>query len=190
MVRLLDIINVIDIESTCWNGKTPDGQVSEIIEIGICTFDVNNLEPLEKHSIIVRPTRSRISKFCTELTTLTQEDVDKGISFSDACDILKNRFTSGRRIWGSYGDYDRKMFIRQCKEMGIPYPLNDTHLNIKTLFAVSNGLKREIGMSGALKILEIPLEGIHHRGVDDAWNIAVILGKILKGARKDLEKVL
>ena len=122
MVRLLDTINVIDVESTCWEGKPPTGQVSEIIEIGICTFDVKSLEPRDKQAILVKPTRSTVSRFCTELTTLTQEEVDKGVSFSEACDILREEFQSHRRLWGSYGDYDRKMFERQCREMRVSYP--------------------------------------------------------------------
>jgi inhibitor of KinA sporulation pathway (predicted exonuclease) len=184
LVKLLDTINIIDVESTCWEGKAPTGQTSEIIEIGICTFDVLTLEPLEKRAILVKPTRSEVSEFCTELTTLTQEEVEHGVSFSKACEILKDEYLSRMRLWGSYGDYDRKMFQRQCREMNVSYPMGHTHLNIKNLFAISRGLEREIGIGGALRKLHIPLVGTHHRGVDDAWNIAVILGHILKGARR------
>ncbi len=183
LVRLLDTINVIDVESTCWEGKAPTGQTSEIIEIGICTFDVLTLEPVEKRAILVKPMRSTVSEFCTELTTLTQEQVDQGVSYSEACDILREDYLSNMRLWGSYGDYDRKMFERQCREMNVKYPLGSTHLNIKNLFAISRGLEREIGMGSALKKLQIPLVGTHHRGVDDSWNIALILGHILKNAR-------
>lgn len=35
-------------------------------------------------------------------------------------------------------------------------------------------------MKGALHILDLPLEGTHHRGVDDAKNIAKILYWCLK----------
>jgi hypothetical protein len=41
MVRQLDQILVIDVESTCWQGKTPAGQVSGIIEIGVCPVDTS-----------------------------------------------------------------------------------------------------------------------------------------------------
>ena len=40
-------------------------------------------------------------------------------------------------------------------------------------------LKYEIGMAKALELLELPLMGVHHRGIDDAWNIASILSKLL-----------
>jgi len=34
-------------------------------------------------------------------------------------------------------------------------------------------------MKEALRILHIPLEGTHHRGIDDARNIAKIVKKIM-----------
>lgn len=186
MVKLLNTINIIDIESTCWKGKTPENQDSDIIEIGLCEFDVATLKPRKKHSIIIKPARSRVSKFCTELTTLTQDDVDKGVSFKEACEILKDKFFSTRRLWGSYGDYDKKMFERQCRDLRVSYPLGFTHVNIKTLLAITMGLEREIGMGVAMKMLDLPIEGTHHRGIDDAWNIGTILANILKGGRDNL----
>ncbi|SDM91635.1 hypothetical protein SAMN05421820_105374 [Pedobacter steynii] len=53
------------------------------------------------------------------------------------------------------------------------------HINVKTLFALKKKLSHEKGISAALSLLKIPLEGTHHRGVDDANNIAKILNWIL-----------
>jgi inhibitor of KinA sporulation pathway (predicted exonuclease) len=63
----------------------------------------------------------------------------------------------------------------QCRIHNIKFPLSQNHINVKTLFAEKKGLKRNTGMSGALQILSISLEGTHHRGIDDAKNIAKIL---------------
>jgi hypothetical protein len=38
-------------------------------------------------------------------------------------------------------------------------------------------------MVEALRIMQLPLEGTHHRGGDDAWNIAGILSELLKHFR-------
>ena len=59
----------------------------------------------------------------------------------------------------------------------------DLEINVKTLFAITRSLRREVGMSKALQILGMPLEGTHHRGGDDAWNIAGILCDILGRCR-------
>jgi inhibitor of KinA sporulation pathway (predicted exonuclease) len=183
MSRKLDAIIVVDVESTCWKSKAPPGEESEIIEIGICLLDIATATPVEKESILVKPERSRVSDFCTELTTLTQEQVDKGISFAEACEVLKSKYESGQRVWASYGDYDRNMFEKQTLSRGIKYPFSPKHINVKTLLAVALNWQREVGMARALQTLEIPLEGTHHRGGDDAWNIAKILGSLFLQAR-------
>ena len=184
MAKKLEQILVIDIESTCWQGNPPSGQESEIIEIGICTLDIASGERGEKRSILVKPERSKVSDFCTQLTTLTQEQVDKGVDFANACSILRNKYASKDKVWASYGDYDRRQFEKQCQARKVSYPFGTSHINVKTLFAVIHAFPEEIGMAEALELLGIPLEGIHHRGIDDAWNIAAILSELLLQRRE------
>ncbi len=179
MARKLDRIVVIDVESTCWEGAPPDGEESEIIEIGVCTLDVASAQRAGREDILVRPARSRVSPFCTSLTTLTQEQVDAGVPFAETCAHLQRAYGTRDRVWASYGDYDRRQFERQCAAFGVPYPFGPGHLNVKTLFALVHALPREVGMDGALELLHLPLEGTHHRAGDDAWNIARILATLL-----------
>ncbi|HEY9649490.1 MAG TPA: 3'-5' exonuclease [Coleofasciculaceae cyanobacterium] len=186
MAKRLDQILVIDIESTCWETAIPDGQKSEIIEIGICTLDIASGQRLGKDGILVKPEQSQVSEFCTQLTTLTQEQVEGGIPFDQACSLLKKNYLSKERVWASYGDYDRRQFERQCQSLNISYPFGTRHLNVKTLLAMIYALPQEVGMEKALELLNLPLEGTHHRGVDDAWNIAGILSKLLLRARGEI----
>ena len=184
MSTKLDTILVVDIEATCWNGKIPAGQESEIIEIGISSLDIATGQPLEKDSILVKPTRSTVSNFCTQLTTLTQEQVNQGITFDEACRILKKKYRASERVWASYGEYDRNQFTKQCQSFGLKYPFGPRHINVKNLLAIMYALPKEVGMSRALEILNLPLEGTHHRGGDDAWNIAKILSHLILSSRK------
>lgn len=179
MAKRLDQILVIDLECTCWESDPPAGQTGEIIEIGACLLDVKTLARSAKESILVRPTRSCVSPFCTRLTSLTQEQVDGGIPFEQACSRLYKEYQSGDRTWASYGDFDRRQFERQCQETGVRYPFSKTHLNIKNLLALALNEPYELGMDRALARLDLPLEGTHHRGVDDAWNIAALLAWLL-----------
>ena len=181
--KLLDQIIVVDLESTCWEDAPPPDERSEIIEIGVCVLDIASGERLEQEGILVRPQHSHISEYCNHLTTLTQSMVDSGISFAESCEMLEKKYLSRRRVWASYGDYDRKMMARQCGEMDVPYPFGDTHINIKNILAFSLGLSKEVGLDQALALLNMPLVGTHHRGVDDAWNMAGILSRILLHAR-------
>ncbi len=183
MAKRLDRIVVVDLESTCWEGNPPAGQENEIIEVGVCTLVVHTGERADRASILVKPERSQVSEFCTKLTTLTQADVDAGIGFREACQRLQKQYATKDRVFASYGDYDRRQFERQCTARGVAYPFGPTHLNVKNLFALHHRLEHEVGMDGALRMIGLPLEGTHHRGGDDAWNIAAILGRLLGGAR-------
>ncbi|UGT67229.1 exonuclease domain-containing protein [Nocardia gipuzkoensis] len=166
------LLNVVDVEATCWAGKVPAGAVSEIIEIGSTVVDLDAGERIAKHRILVRPARSTVSEFCTELTGLTQAEADTGMEFIDACRLLAREHSAGLRPWASWGDYDRKQFERQCAATGVEYPFGQRHTNAKQLFSEAYGLNRRPGMAGALDIAGLPLEGRHHCGADDAWNIA------------------
>jgi inhibitor of KinA sporulation pathway (predicted exonuclease) len=186
MARLLDKnVLVIDVESTCWEPPEVQGdkEISEIIEIGIAVVNIDSLKVIENNSIIIRPQRSKISKFCTKLTTLTQELVDQGTTYQSAMAFLRKNYNSENRTFISWGDYDRKMFDRNCKDYGVKYPFGPRHMNLKNSFTMLHGLDREPGMDQALDHLGMKLEGTHHRGNWDALNIANIFIHTLKKFR-------
>lgn len=174
-------IIVVDLEATCWRENLPEQRKnSEIIEIGICLLDTKSGEITKNEGLLIKPDHSEVSEFCEELTTISQRMIDeKGISLKLAIDRLKNEYNSKHLVWASYGAYDLNMFKRQCKSKNIDYPFGSDHLNVKEVFKKSLGIKKNVGMKKALNILKIKLEGTHHRGVDDARNIAKILYKCL-----------
>lgn len=113
--------------------------------------------------------------------------VEQGQSFAKTCLRLRKNYLTKQRVWASYGDYDRRMFEQQCTARNIPYPFGTTHLNVKSLFALMMGLPHEVGLKEALERLNLPLEGQHHRGHDDAWNTAQILATLLIPIRAMLQ---
>lgn len=179
MGKRLDKIIVVDVESTCWQSSPPAGQESEIIEIGVCLLDRESGQRQEKRSILVQPQRSTVSHFCTQLTTLTPADVAGGLPFSQAVAILRDEYGAGERVWASYGDYDRRQFLKQCQSCHIPYPFGPTHINVKNLFALLKALPTERSLAEALEYMGWEMEGTYHRGADDAWNIARLLADLI-----------
>ncbi|MEV7214441.1 3'-5' exonuclease [Kitasatospora cineracea] len=169
------LLNVVDVEATCWDGQPPPGQVSEIIEVGLTVVDLGSLERVARHRILVRPRRSAVSAFCTRLTGLTGPEVDTGLPFPDACRLLAAEHGAGERPWASWGDYDREQFTRQCRATGTAYPFSHRHTNAKAAFTDARGLRKRPGMAQALELAGLPLEGRHHSGADDAWNIAALV---------------
>lgn len=180
--RKLDKIIFIDLEATCWDNEEEQGaQISEIIEIGACTLNVRTGAVEKKRSYLVRPRLSTISKFCTELTTITPEMIQRdGIPFVDAINKLKKDFGPSQRTWASWGAYDKNEIERECRRHSIPYPMGRNHINAKNLYALKHNLSKELGMIAALKHAGIEHEGTQHRGDDDAWNCAKLLWTVLK----------
>ena len=179
MKRLFDIINVVDVEATCWTTNNPNN-VMEIIEIGITPYTVATGKIGQKESILVRNDYSEISQFCTELTGHTQADIDaKGIPFKDACDILVNKYGSVSRAWASFGDYDRDQFQKDCRKKGVKYPFGPSHMNVKVLFALKHKETRAYGLPKTLERIGEKIDGRHHNGADDSYNIAKVLKHLL-----------
>lgn len=171
---------VIDVEATCWEKKKPKGQHNDVIEYGLAVLDLASGELTANEGILVQPTTSEISSFCTQLTTITPAMVNQeGQSFSEASAYLTEKYQAKQYIWASYGAYDFNQIHRQCQREGVPFPLSGQHLNVKALFALQQQSPRPVGMAEALRLLQIPLEGTHHRGIDDARNIAKILQRLL-----------
>lgn len=185
MTKNIDTIYIVDLECTCWPTRDEQGtNRSEIIEVGICEFHFRDNVIDAPYSLLVKNTISPISLFCTELTGLNQQILDReGRSFENVIDTLINRFKTKNAVWASYGDFDREMFRKQLSYpefQDLEYPFSKTHINVKNLVAYRKGFYSEVGMAKALEELKIPLQGRHHRGSDDAYNIAKILQWCLK----------
>lgn len=175
------IYNVVDIESTCWENQLP-GQRSEIIQIGICQYDSHRDTISKPVSIYVVPQYSdELSDFCVNLTGLTMELLlESGVLREDAFSRLKEEFKSQTRPWVSWGAYDRRKFTEEAAWDGEKSPMCEQHLNLKVMYSVlSRG--KPLGMDKAMANLGMNLEGRHHDGADDAYNIARILQRLVKG---------
>lgn len=181
-MKTTENILIVDLEATCWDSRPPRGQESEIIEIGVCIMNAKTGKISKNEGILVKPQYSKVSPFCTELTTLTQSILDsEGVILEDAFDILRAEYDSEDLTWASYGNYDLNMLQNQARRFYADYPMSDDHINVKTLFGeLHPTIRKSVGMSRALGELGFTLEGTHHRGVDDAKNIARILHWCLK----------
>lgn len=178
-----DKLIVLDLEATCDNPK-PSWE-SEIIEIGVCLLDVKTLEISEAMGIMVKPEMSPITPFCTSLTTITPEMIAKeGMHLSEAMEILKREYKIDQRNWASWGDYDRKQLTKECSKKQIEWPgHSSTHLNIKQILGIEHGWGAGLGLDKALQCFNMELLGTHHRGKDDAVNIARIYAASIKKIR-------
>ena len=172
---------IIDLEATCSDTKQISRREMEIIEIGAVMVEAKNLNIVSEFQTFIKPVRNPIlTNFCIQLTSITQEQVDNAPSYQEAiADFKQWLYQYSDFIFGSWGDYDRKQFQQDSKFHQLPYPISSGHINLKKLFSSNQRLKQRYGMAQALKIAEIELLGTHHRGIDDAKNIARLMPYIL-----------
>lgn len=165
---------VVDLEATCDERHFPRDQM-ETIEVGAVLVDPDTLEPMDEFVTFVKPVvRPWLTAFCTQLTSITQADVDAAPVFSQAMQDWA-AWLPGPAVFGSWGAYDKLQLLQDARRHGVDLPVDtERHLNLKAEFAKATGMRR-CGMARALERAGLPLVGTHHRGIDDARNIARLL---------------
>jgi len=172
---------VLDLEATCWNDdKLRDKYQSEIIEIGAVKIN-DKLEIIDEYDRYIKPKLNPVlSDFCKELTTIKQEDIDIASGFYEVISDFKNWIHSHNTNINynlcSWGFYDKKQLVQDCTLHNLPIKWLDKHISVKHQFCKNRRIKH-VGMLTALRMLNLKHDGTHHRGIDDAKNIANIFIK-------------
>lgn len=166
---------ICDLEATCWADARRLERM-EIIEIGAVKLAAAGGPVLGEFSAFVRPLlQPTLSDYCRELTAITQADVDN----ADLFPVVLERFLAwmGEPPLGfcSWGQYDLNQLRQDCDRHNLDFPNHFAHhLNVKNVWAKWQGVKPR-GLARALRLMGMELEGRHHRGMDDARNIARIV---------------
>lgn len=175
-------ILVIDLEATCSDDESIPAEEMEIIEIGAC-WATHSGAVLHRFQHFVKPlVRPTLTTFCKSLTGITQMDIEQAPLFPVAAMALAEfaaTETNPDAIWMSWGAYDMKQIARDAARHGINSPLSIPHQNAKRMFAKAQRIGKEVGMAKACALVGRPLQGQHHRGLDDAVNIAGLIPWIL-----------
>lgn len=174
---IIDQTIIIDVESTCEKNK--EGFTNEIIEIGMADSMGRGIP-----SIFIKPQHSKVTSFCTSLTTLTHEEIEeKGLLPQEAYRKLES-IVSKYNKWASYGYYDKEMFDKMNKLYGVRLQLPE-HINVRLLFAQkvlgsNDPQKAPKNPKDALEMMGEKFHGVNHRGEDDAINIANLYNLLIK----------
>lgn len=180
---------VVDLEATCWYPRKDSGnQEQEIIAVGAARLELEGRDyrvtPLE--CVYVQPQESTISDFCTQLTGITQEFLDKnGTDLMDAMERIREHL-KGPGVsysWASFGLDDKLFLQKQCARFGVPFPFSQHHYDIQGLLQVIRG-DRKMGLSKSLSSFGLNFEGTHHNAMDDAVNAARVFGELVKRYRR------
>jgi inhibitor of KinA sporulation pathway (predicted exonuclease) len=182
---MFDYYLVIDFEATCCDqGSVPREQM-EIIEIGAVMVDAHTLQAVDEFQSFIRPVRhTQLTAFCTELTSISQAEVEAAPGFGEFTEQFKPwLYRYANFVFCSWGDYDLKQLRQDCAFHQLPNPISAPHWNVKRMFTEQQHLKKRPGLGPAIKLAGLTFSGTAHRGIDDARNIARLLPWIVGQAR-------
>lgn len=183
-----DHLVVLDFEATCQPGEPPRPQ--EVIEFPSVLVSLETGAVTDSFETFVRPVHHPVlHAFCTELTTIRQEDVAGAPTFPEALarhrawleghGLARDEASSDRFLIVTCGDWDLgTMLPGQCAASSIAITslprAYRRWCNVKKVFGAAFGRDKGFGMPTMLEALGLELVGTHHRGIDDCRNIARI----------------
>ncbi len=151
-----------------------------IIEIGAVCMDMRTGFIVSEFRTYVDP-KEVIDPFITQLTDITQQDVDGEPSIEAALTSLwefmhANNCHKDVAAWGS----DWYYIFNECKKHGIQYE-HPRHLDIKSMANVLRcafpNSKSKGGLMPTLQLFGLDFIGKQHHAIDDAKNTALLLNK-------------
>ena len=171
---------IYDLEATCWRSRAPK-QV-EVIEIG--AVKVNEaLAIIDEFCVFIKPTlHPKISAFCTELTSITQYDIDRAPPFDEAAEAFEDWISPKdvRTVLMSWGEFDKRQLLSDGKLHDIDLHYLRYHACLQRHYSNWKGSKNQIGLKSALELEGLSYSGTQHRAIDDARNMARLFQAVAK----------
>ncbi|KAG7222564.1 hypothetical protein INR49_016161 [Caranx melampygus] len=201
--QIFSYLIVIDFESTCWQEKNNYSQ--EIIEFPAVLLNTSTGEVESEFHTYVQPQEHPIlSKFCTELTGITQVQVEAGIPLqiclSRFCRWLQNLQDEKGVVFPNrqqrcsapppsqklctfltWSDWDLGVCLQyECKRKQLHKPdVLNSWIDLRSTYRLFYNRKPK-GLNGALQDLGIQFSGREHSGLDDSRNTAQLAARMMR----------
>ncbi|KAE8300469.1 ERI1 exoribonuclease 2 [Larimichthys crocea] len=194
---------VIDFESTCWREK--NNYTQEIIEFPAVLLNTSTGEVESEFHTYVQPQEHPVlSEFCTELTGITQMQVEAGIPlqiclsrFSRWLQNLQlnmgvvfpnrqqtfNASSASQKLctFLTWSDWDLGVCLQyECKRKQLHKPdVLNSWIDLRCTYRLFYDRKPK-GLNGALQDLGIQFSGREHSGLDDSRNTAQLAARMMR----------
>lgn len=215
LVQPFRYLAVLDFEATC-DDHSKNGSASErftpqeVIEFPIVLIDTSNGTTIDTFHAYVRPMiHPRLTPFCTELTGITQEQVDHAEPFEQVWKEV-HRFLKKHQLltndekdedsstsvahpftFVTCGDWDLQRMLGQQLSITFPPTRDNNNVTPPSHFSSWVNLKLAFndfyrpkvdarGMTDLLMKLNLPMEGRHHSGMDDTKNLARVCQRMIQ----------
>lgn len=201
---MTDYVCILDFEALCWEDKRFPNEIIEFPSV-LLKWEENQLHDISKKKkytirevariqLFVKPAVNPfVSDFCTELTGITQKQVDDGIDLKSAIEThlnwIKNIAPTDKVTIATHGDWDLKIMLpMDLKNISYePDEIYTRYVNIKDIFHILEPKKKGMGMIKMLGHLGLKPNGRHHSGIDDCHNIGRIFSQLVdKGLDKKM----
>ncbi|NXG13484.1 ERI2 exoribonuclease, partial [Grallaria varia] len=191
---------VLDFEATCWGDGERRGP--EIIEFPAVLLNTSTGEIESEFHTYVQPQEHPIlSEFCTELTGITQNQVDEGVPLNICLSQFmkwiqkiqkekkimfstdtQSNFTSEAKActFVTWTDWDLGVCLQyECKRKQLRKPdILNSWIDLKATYRAFYNRKPK-GLNGALQDLGIAFVGREHSGLDDSRNTAHLAWRLI-----------
>lgn len=175
---------LLDLEATCWEDKDYQLENSELLEIGLVEVDVLEKKIIKKKGYLIKPEKTNISSYCTQLTGITQEMINQdGMNLARALKLIKREFPhSPTTVWGAWGD-DKTFLDQACQKfsesnpgMKVTNPFLGPYVDFQWFYAFIRGKDKIVSLKTALDEEGLQfVEGTQHRAMPDAYNTARVI---------------
>ncbi|NWR63446.1 ERI2 exoribonuclease, partial [Bucorvus abyssinicus] len=191
---------VLDFEATCWRDAERRGP--EIIEFPAVLLNTSTGEIESEFHTYVQPQEHPVlSEFCTELTGITQNEVDEGVplniclslflkwiqkiqkekKITFSTDTPSNSTSEAKACtFVTWTDWDLGVCLQyECKRKQLRKPdILNSWIDLKATYRAFYNRKPK-GLNGALQDLGIAFAGREHSGLDDSRNTARLAWRMI-----------
>ncbi|MDK9790116.1 3'-5' exonuclease [Vibrio sp. D431a] len=165
-----------DMEMLCWEDRPETG---DIIEIAAVIVDLRAGTINKRYSVIIKPDEGEVSKFCQNLTGITQRMVNKqGVSLEEGVRRLYKQI-SPKHNWYAWGK-DAEKLVAECNKRGIAINASSLH-NIAPIVRMMYQESFNLKQSDVCEHQGVEVKKPMHRALPDAESLAGILIKIFGG---------
>ena len=171
---------IYDLEATCW--RSPKPRQVEIIEIGAVKVN-EELDIVDEFCMFIKPLlHPKIDKFCTKLTSITQDDVEDAPHFDEVIAEFETwmDIDNTRTALFSWGDFDRRQFVKDAQLHELDLTWIKYWACLQSHYSKFKGSSNQIGLKNALKLEGLEFDGVQHRAIEDARNMAELFKQVAK----------
>ncbi|MEF9950964.1 MAG: 3'-5' exonuclease [Clostridium sp.] len=165
-----------DVEMNCIDKADNTLGYWEIVSIGAVKYSICSGEINKFYRVIKPKVQCILSDRCTNITGLTQEDIDNGIGFEVAMKEMDKWIGNGKAIFLSWGREDIRAIKTNTSLNGNKNDLSnrirkrfiDFQKEFSSYYLNSNQV---VSLSKALVELGLEFEGPKHNALSDAYNL-------------------